>query len=157
LYRRLVKIEPGKRIRIRARLSVEGGELLEDRVVEYMQGDGSMLPGLEKRLEGLGTHAELKGTIPPAEAFGNDEATPTMTIPRAEFPKDASLEIGTTFAAKGANGQDVQLVVKKVTDEAIEVKLRHPLADKTIAYDVTVLAVSVPPPPPPPGILGKKA
>lgn len=157
MYLSDVKIEPGKRIRIRARLSIEGGELLEDRVVEYVQGDGSMLPGLEKRLGGLESGAELKGTIPPAEAFGNDDATPAMTISKAEFPKDASFEIGSTFVAKGANGQDVQLVVKKVTEKEIEVKLRHPLADKTIAYDVTVLAVSVPPPPPPPGALGKKA
>lgn len=151
-----MNIEPGKRIRIRARLSVEGGELLEDRVVEYVQGDGSMLPGLESRLAGLGSGAELKGTIPASEAFGNDAAAPTMTIPRAEFPKDASLELGSTFAAKGANGQDVVLAVSKVTDTEIVVKLRHPLADKAIAFDVTVLAVSVPPPPPPPGVLGRK-
>jgi len=152
-----VKIESGKRVRIRARLSIEGGDLLEDRVVEYVQGDGSMLPGLETRLSGLESGAELKGTIPPAEAFGNDASAPSMSIPRAEFPKDASLAVDSTFVAKGANGQDVQLVVKKVTDAEIEVKLRHPLADKAIAYDVTVLAVSVPPPPPPPGAFGKKA
>ena len=94
-----MKIESGKRVRIRARLSIEGGDLLEDRVVEYVQGDGSMLPGLETRLSGLESGAELKGTIPPAESFRKFASEPSGSIPHAELPKGGALAGVSTFWA----------------------------------------------------------
>lgn len=154
-YALLVKIEQGKRVRVHARLSVEGGDLIEDSVVEYAHGSGTMLAGLESALAGLEPGAKKKGSIPPESAFGNAAAQPTRTLSRAEFPKDATFEVGATFAAKGANGQDVVLQVVKVEKETLEVKFVHPLADKTIAYDVEVLSVANPPPPLPPEAMKK--
>lgn len=150
-----MKIEQGKRVRVHARLSVEGGDLIEDSVVEYAHGAGTMIAGLESALAGLEPGAKKKGSIPPQDAFGNAAAQPKKEIARAEFPKDAKLEVGATFAAKGPNGQDITLEITKVTGEAVEVKFVHPLADKTIAYDVEVLSVQNPPPPLPPGVAKK--
>ena len=148
---RRVKIESGKRVRLKARLSVDGGQLLEDNVVEYVHGAGTMLAGLEKVLEGLEAGAKREGKIAPKEAFGNESLQPQKTLARAEFPKDAKLEAGMTFAAKGANGQDVLLRIVKAEKDTLDVRYLHPLAEKTIAYDVEVLMVMNPPPPLPPG------
>lgn len=145
-----MKIEQGKRVRVHARLSVEGGDLIEDSVVEYAHGTGTMLAGLEKALDGLEPGAKKSGSIPPESAFGNAAAQPTKVLSRAEFPKDATFDVGATFAAKGANGQEVLLEVVKSDKDTIEVKFVHPLASKTIAYDVEVLSVHNPPPPVPP-------
>lgn len=151
-----MKIEQGKRVRVHARLSVEGGDLIEDSVVEYAHGAGTMLAGLESALAGLEPGEKKKGSIPPKDAFGNAAAQPTKVLSRAEFPKDAVFEPGATFAAKGANGQEILLQVVKSDAETVEVKFVHPLADKTIAYDVEVLSVANPPPPLPPGALKPK-
>ena len=151
-----MKIEKGKRVRLKARLSVDGGELIEDNVVEYVHGAGTMLAGLEKVLEGLEAGAKRDGKISPKDAFGNEALQPSKTLARAEFPKDATFEPGMTFAAKGANGQDVLLRVVKSDAETIDVKFMHPLAEKTIAYDVEVLLVMNPPPPLPPGVASSR-
>jgi FKBP-type peptidyl-prolyl cis-trans isomerase 2 len=152
-----VKIEQGKRVRVHARLSVEGGDLIEDSVVEYAHGSGTMLAGLEKALDGLEPGAKKSGSIPPESAFGNAAAQPTKVLSRAEFPKDAAFEVGATFAAKGVNGQEIVLEVVKVDKDTLEVKFLHPLAQKTIAYDVEVLSVHNPPPPVPPAAAKPKA
>jgi FKBP-type peptidyl-prolyl cis-trans isomerase SlyD len=146
-----VKIEKGKRVRLKVKLQVVGGEVIEQSVVEYFQGAGTMLLGLEKALEGLEKGAVVEGVIPAAEAFGNPATQPSKTIPRAEFPPDAKLEKGAEFAAKADGGGDVVLVVQSVTATQVEVRLAHPMAKKDISYQGEVLAVTDPTPPPLPG------
>lgn len=144
-----VKIEKGYRVRIRVHLAIAGGDTIEKCVVEYVQGGGTMLPGLEEVLLGKEQGAKLEGTLPAKAAFGNPSMHPVKKIPRAEFPKDAQLKAGEKFAAKGANGQDVVMVVEKVSDKEVEVALVHPLADKDIKYEVEVLSVKELKAPPP--------
>jgi len=143
-----VNIDKGMRVRLKVELKVKGGDVLEKSVVEYIQGGGTMLPGLEAELKGLGKGAKKKGTIPAAKAFGSPTSQPTKTIARAEFPADASFEVGQKFGAKGPGGQDVILEVLKNDKDSIDVRFVHPLADKDIDYDVEVLAVTDPKPPP---------
>ncbi len=144
-----MQIEKGRRVRIRVHLAVVNGDSIEKCVVEYVQGGGTMLPGLEELLVGKAQGAKLDGVLAAKKAFGNPSMHPVKKIPRAEFPKDAQLKVGERFAAKGANGQDVVMVIEKVSDKEVEVALVHPLADKDIKYEVEVLSVREVAAPPP--------
>jgi FKBP-type peptidyl-prolyl cis-trans isomerase 2 len=143
-----VNIENGKRVRIQIKLQVVGGDVIEESVAEYFQGAGTIIPGLERALVGLGPGAERKGVLPAKEAFGSVANLPTKKLPRAEFPRSVKLEIGATFQAKGPQGQDVTFRVTSIDDKAVEVRFVHPLADKDIAYEAKVLSVTDPVPPP---------
>jgi FKBP-type peptidyl-prolyl cis-trans isomerase 2 len=146
-----VKIAKGLRVKMKVELAVVGGDTLEKSTVEYIQGGGTMLPGLEKVLDGLEKGAKKDGVIPAKEAFGNPAMHPTKKIPRAEFPKDPKPKVGDRFTAKGAaGGMDVVLQIEKVTDTDVECRLVHPLADKDLKYVVEILQVSDPKPPPMP-------
>lgn len=136
---------------MRVHLSVVGGDTLEKSVVEYIQGSGKMLPGLEKELSGLEKGAKKNGVIKAKDAFGNPSMHPTKKMKKAEFGKDAKLEAGMQFVAKDpTTKQDVILRVEKVAGDDVDVRLVHPLADKDIKFDVEVLAVTDPAPPPVP-------
>ena len=147
-YRIAVKITDGLRIRLKVKLQVKDGDIIEQSVVEYFQGAGTMLRGLEEEISGLAAGDSKSGTIPAARAFGSPSSQPTKTIERAEFPAEATLAEGEKFEAKGANGQDVVLEVLKNDGKNVEVRFVHPLADKDIEYDVTVVSVTDPTPPP---------
>lgn len=143
-----MKISDGKRVRLKVKLSVKDGDVIEQSVVEYFQGAGTMLPGLETVLDGLEAGAKKTGTIAAKNAFGSAKHQPIKLIPRKEFPKEPEPEIGSQFQAKSDQGQDVILKIEKVDDESVTVRLVHPLADKDIDYDFEVIAVSDPKPPP---------
>jgi FKBP-type peptidyl-prolyl cis-trans isomerase 2 len=149
VYRGCVKIENGRRVTVRVELSVDGGGSLEKKTVEYIQGSGTMLPGLEKLLTGLEKGAKRDGVLKAKEAFGAIEL-PTKKIKRTEFPKDAKLTAGERFAAKDEQKNDVVLQIEKVGEDELEVRFLHPLADKDIKYSVEVVQVSDPRPPPVP-------
>jgi FKBP-type peptidyl-prolyl cis-trans isomerase 2 len=146
-----VKIEDGKRVRIKVKLKVVDGDVIEESAAEYFQGAGTIIPGLEKALEGLEPGAEKKGVIKHTEAFDAVGDLPVKKIPRAEFPEGTKLEVGSTFGAKSPDGQDITFRVESVDDEVVEVHFVHPLSGKDIEFEVTVLSVTDPEPPPLPG------
>jgi FKBP-type peptidyl-prolyl cis-trans isomerase 2 len=144
-----VKIEKGRKVRIRVHLAIVGGDTIEKCVVEYVHGGGTMLSGLEAVLTGKESGAKLDGVLKPKDAFGNSAMHPVKKMQRTEFPKEANIKAGEKFAAKGVNGQDVVLSIEKVEGTEVTVRLVHPLADREIKYEVEVLNVMEPARPPP--------
>lgn len=151
-----MKIETGYKVRIEFDLRVKGGDKIEHSVVEYIQGEGKILPAIEKRLAGLVIGQEKAGDIPASEAI-TEESLPTKEIARSEFPKDAKLSVGQTFEAKGPEGGAVTFKLVKVDKDKVTVRFMHPLVGKDLSFKVKVLmiedpkakkrAVAVPPPP----------
>lgn len=157
-----VKITKGMAVRIHVTLTTPDGTVIESSdksgPVDYVHGTGAMLPGLEHVLEGLSAGDSREGSIPAKDAFGTEESLPTKPMPRAEFPKDAKLEPGQQFEAKGPHGEPVVFKIVKLNDKEVTVRFLHPLAGKDIKYKVKVIgvkdpAVSLPPPPPAEAVL----
>lgn len=145
-----MKIEAGKRVQLRVVLKTDQGETIEDNEIHYVQGAGTILPGLEEELEGLEKGAQKSGTLPPDRAFGSPEHRVEKAIPRGEFPEDAELKAGERFGAKGPNDQDIILRILEADGESVRAELVHPLADTPISYEAEVLAVADSTPPPVP-------
>lgn len=151
-----MKIATGHKVRIEFELKVKGGDKIEHSTVEYIQGEGKILPAIEKRLEGLGIGQEKTGDIPASEAI-TEASLPTKEIPRSEFPKEAKLAVDQIFGAKGPDGSPISFKVVKADKDKITVRFLHPLLGKDLSFKVKVLmiedpkakkrAVAVPPPP----------
>jgi FKBP-type peptidyl-prolyl cis-trans isomerase 2 len=143
-----MKIEEGKRVRVQVMLKVVDGDVIEQSGVEFIQGGNTMLAGVERILEGCEPGDERKGVLKAEEAFGREEDLPTKMLGRDSFPEDAKLEVGEIFAAKSAEGQDVNFRIVEVKDDEVEVRFLHPLVGKDIEYDLKVISVTDPAPPP---------
>jgi FKBP-type peptidyl-prolyl cis-trans isomerase 2 len=142
-----MKIAPGSVVRIEYEIRVKGGDVIESSTrsgpVEYVQGEGKLLPALEKRLEGLAAGRTLEGEIPSSEAVP-EEKLPTRMIPRAEFPSSAPIEIGSTFEAHTATGGIVNLRIVAVDDKHVTARLLPPLAGKDLVFKVKVVRIEDP-------------
>ena len=145
-----MQIEKNRRVRIKVKLQVEDGDVLEESAVEYFHGAGNMLQGLEDELDGLSAGDKKSGLIPAKKAFGGDAHQHDKSIPINEFPEGVELKVGTTFVAGGGDGQEVVIEVVKIEDGQVRTVLKHPLADKNISFEVEVLSVTDPSPPPMP-------
>jgi len=143
-----MKITAGSIVRIEFELRVKGGDVIESSArsgpVQYTHGEGKLLPALEKRLEGRGAGESFSGEIPAAEAIPPEDTLPTRDIPRAEFPKEAPLEVGTLFEAQAAGGGVVNLRILNVNDQRVQVRLLPPLAGKDLEFRVTIVRIEDP-------------
>lgn len=141
-----MKISQGKSVTMEYELAIEGGEVLESSEnkgpLTYVHGTGQMLPGLEKRLEGMGVGDNAEGVIPAAEAYGTEETLPTTLLNRSDFPEGEALEPGREFQARDPGGNPVSFTVVESEGDQVRVRFNHPLAGKDIRFSVKVLQIS---------------
>ena len=147
-----MKIEKGRRVKLKVDLSVAGGQQLEKSTVEFVQGSGTMGPGIERLLESLQAGDKREGVLKAKDAFGNSAMHPLKKMKRSEFPKDAKLVEGEKLVAASADKAHMNVILQivKVSGDDVDVRLVHPLAEKDIQYSVEVVGVRPPPPSPPP-------
>lgn len=158
-----MQVSKGHHVRLEYELRVKGGDVIEASnkagPVVYVHGEDKMPPALQKRIEGMRVGEAKKGEMPGSELFGKETDAPVSTFTRSSFPKDAKLEKGTQFEAKGPGGQPVILRVVEAKGDDVKVRLLPLLFDKTFEFKLKVVSIEDPathkrehlgPPPPPP-------
>jgi len=103
----------------------------------YVHGYASIIPGLEKALEGKTAGDTLDVTVPPFEAYGLRDERRMGQVDRSIFPESADIKPGMRFRATSENGTD-SVVVVSVEGDTITVDANHPLAGETLTFKVTV-------------------
>lgn len=115
--------------------SSNGGEPLS-----YIHGVGQIIPGLEKALAGKSAGDTVQVAVAPQEGYGERDAELLQVVPRDRFESPERVAVGMQFHAQGAGGPQVVTVVGVDADN-VTVDANHPLAGKTLHFDVKVLEV----------------
>lgn len=108
--------------------------------LEYMHGQGMLIPGLEKELEGNEEGKKLSVEVAPADAYGEYSEEMIFDVPRTQFEKDAEVKVGMQFEAGGPQGSQI-VTIKEVGDDTVKIDANHALAGKTLFFDVEVKTV----------------
>lgn len=106
----------------------------------YLHGYASIVPGLEKALEGKTSGEKLEVTVPPVEAYGLRDERRMGQVDRSIFPEGAEIKPGMRFRASSQHGSDLVVVVA-VDGDTITVDANHPLAGETLKFNVTIREV----------------
>ena len=140
-----IEIESNTRVTLNFSLSLETGEEVDTnfgaKPVSFVMGDGSLLPGFERRLIGMRAGDEAEFRIPPEEGFGEAHDDNVQFIPRADFDEDAPLGPGMLFTFADAAGGEVPGMIAEVGDEHVTVDFNHPLSGRTIHFKVRIAHV----------------
>lgn len=109
--------------------------------LEYTQGDGKMIPGLTKELEGMKAGDEKTFSVKPEEAYGNPDPAGIKEMPLSSVPKDIKPEVGMVLQMQDQSGQSFPARIIKITENSIVMDLNHPLAGKTLTFKVRIVSV----------------
>lgn len=109
--------------------------------LEYMQGRGNIIPGLERALEGLQVGETREVVVAPADAYGEYDPDATYTLPRSQFPPSFDLKIGAALRVRADGGQIMTARVIQLDDESVKIDLNHPLAGKTLHFRATIAGI----------------
>ncbi|HEX8701454.1 MAG TPA: peptidylprolyl isomerase [Myxococcaceae bacterium] len=140
-----MKITKDSVVSIDYKLHLGDGEVIDEsdpgEPLVYLHGHGETVPGLENALEGKATGESLKVKVAPAEGYGDHDPEKIEEVPRTEFPDELELKVGTILTATDDDGHELDFLVKEVRDKSVVVDFNHPLAGKTLHFDVTVREV----------------
>ena len=115
--------------------SSTGGEPLA-----YIQGHGNLVAGLEKALEGKQDGDTVAVSVAPADGYGVYDAALVQRVPKRSMQGSGELKKGMQFQARTDDGMRVFRVTAIVGD-MVTLDGNHPLADKTLHFDVQVVSV----------------
>ena len=108
--------------------------------LSYIHGKGNIIPGLENALEGKEAGEHVEAVVPPAEAYGERDEERIVSIPRDRFSGVDTIEPGMQFQAQ-VDGQTQILTVQEAGEENVTVDANHPLAGKTLKFEVEIREV----------------
>ena len=112
----------------------------ESQPLRYFHGAGNIVPGLEKALAGKQAGDSLKVEVRPEEGYGPRNDALVQEVPRAAFQGVDRIEPGMQFHANSERGPLLVTVVE-AGDDKVRIDGNHPLAGKTLHFDVSVDAV----------------
>lgn len=140
-----MKVGKGSAVELDYTLHLGDGEVIDrsepGEPLTYLHGESQIVPGLEAAIEGLEAGATKQVVVTPADGYGEHDPDGLKEVPRDQFPPNVPLEPGTEMLARGAEGEVVPLVIVSAGLQTVTIDLNHPLAGKTLHFDVTVRSV----------------
>jgi FKBP-type peptidyl-prolyl cis-trans isomerase SlyD len=140
-------IQSGASVRLEYTIKDDAGMVLDSNKgqtpLSYTQGEHEILPGLEKELIGMRAGEEKKVTVKPEDGYGTVDPSAQAEVPKDMLPATA-LTVGTRLMARNAAGEARPVTVKEIKDTTVVLDLNHPLAGRTLFFEVKVLGVESP-------------
>jgi FKBP-type peptidyl-prolyl cis-trans isomerase 2 len=134
-------IQAGSMVGLEYTLTLEDGTKVDSNVggeaLRLEQGSGQIVPGLDKELIGMTVGESKQVTVTPDQAYGQVDPAAFSEIPVSELPEDGR-EPGTVLMTRDPQGNTRRLRVHKVEGEKVTLDFNHPLAGKTLTFDVTI-------------------
>jgi FKBP-type peptidyl-prolyl cis-trans isomerase SlyD len=146
-------VKDGTVVSLQYTLSGEDGKTIESNKgkepLKYTHGNQQIVPGLEKGLAGMKMGEERRVKVAPEEGYGPVDPKGFQEFPKDKIPPDG-LKVGAMLMAKSPEGQTVPVRVHEIKEKTVVLDLNHPMAGKTLVFDVKVLDVQSAPPAQPP-------
>ena len=108
--------------------------------LQFAVGEGNVIPGFEEAVVGMSVGDKTSVTIPPDAAYGPKHDHLVMNVEKAQLPPDLNPEIGDRLEM---TGEDQQLVVTvtEVTDDSVTLDANHPLAGKSLTFEIELVEI----------------
>lgn len=109
--------------------------------LEYTQGAGQIIIGLEEALEGLKAGDKKSVDIEAKKAYGEVNPEAKRRVPKTAISNIDTLKVGDIVGAS-ANGHTFRARISEITDKDVELDFNHPLAGKKLHFDVEIVSVN---------------
>lgn len=127
-------------------LRLDNGDVVDSSAgrepLQFVQGTGGIISGLEEALYGMGVGEEKEVVVQPDEGYGAVDNQAYQRVPRQMFPDDLDLEEGMGLRLRDQDtGQPVNAYVARLNDDEVLLDFNHPLAGETLHFDVKIVAL----------------
>jgi len=139
-------IADGQVVSLEYTLRLEGDDEIFDtsagqEPLEFIQGRGHIIPGLEQALYGMAVGQKKQLVIQPEDGYGELDPDAFERIPRNAFPDDMELEIGMELELQDDDGEAFDAYVAELSADSVMLDFNHPLAGETLYFDVEVVGI----------------
>ncbi|MGE8500111.1 MAG: FKBP-type peptidyl-prolyl cis-trans isomerase [Pseudomonas sp.] len=139
-----VRIGPDKEVTLHFALKLDNGDVVDStfdkQPATFKVGDGNLLPGFEQAIYGLKAGDKRSVPIAPEQGFGQGNPQNVQVMPRSQF-QDMELSEGLLVIFNDAANTELPGVVKSFDENQVTIDFNHPLAGKSLSFDVEIIEV----------------
>ena len=144
-----MKVENSKMVAVNYTLTVDGqvaDKNPEGKPLEFVCGAGMLLPKFEGALMGKEPGDKVSFTLEPADGYGEVAPEAIVELPKTIFMVDGKIAedilfVGNVVPMATADGQRMAGLIREVKEEVVVMDFNHPMAGKTLNFDVEVVSV----------------
>lgn len=138
-------IEQGKTVAIHYKGTLDDGSIFDSsenrEPLEFTVGSGQVIPGFDAAVRDMSNGETKTIKIPCEEAYGKIRDEMIADIPREQFPKEISPEVGQMLQVSTPEGA-MPVRVIEVREDCVVIDCNHPLAGQDLTFELTVVSVS---------------
>lgn len=144
----LSKVKEGDTVKVHYTGKLNDGSVFDtsrerNEPLEFTLGQGQLIPGFEKAVEGMDIGDSTTVEIPSDEAYGERRDDLELEVSRDELPDNIEPEVGMQLQMQQQqNGKAIPVQIKEVTDDKVKLDANHPLAGKDLTFDIELVEKS---------------
>lgn len=109
--------------------------------VSFKLGEGQLIPGFEKAVEGLAPGESTTAEVPPEEGYGPHRDEMVLAVERKQLPEDLDPDVGQQLQMQQPDGNSMVVTVAEVSDSSVTLDANHPLAGKELVFDIELVGI----------------
>jgi FKBP-type peptidyl-prolyl cis-trans isomerase SlyD len=126
-------------------LRLDDGEIVDtstgEEPLEFLQGRGQIIPGLEQALYGMAVDDEKDVVVEAADGYGERDPEAVEEVAHDVFPPDMTLNPGMGLRMRDASGKSLIAYVADVRPDGVLLDFNHPMAGETLYFHVKIAAL----------------
>jgi FKBP-type peptidyl-prolyl cis-trans isomerase 2 len=137
-------VADGKTVKVNYTLTVDGKVVDSSKgrsPLEFKEGSHQVIPGFEKAVMGMKVGQKKSFTVKPADGYGLVNPKAFQEVPKKQLPADLTPKAGMTLLAQAKDGRKIPVTIKEVKKDTVVIDFNHPLAGKTLNFNVEVVDV----------------
>ncbi|SDX36817.1 FKBP-type peptidyl-prolyl cis-trans isomerase [Marinobacter mobilis] len=138
-------VDKGTRVTLHFALKFTDGQVIDstfDKEPASLEiGDDNLPENFEAYLLGMKAGDQASYEVPPEKGFGQTNPNNVQVFKRSDFSAEMVLEPGVMISFADARQTELPGVVSRVEGDEVTVDFNHPLAGRTLVFEVQVIDV----------------
>jgi peptidylprolyl isomerase len=109
--------------------------------MEFVIGDGNVIPGFDQAIIGMSPGESKTVVIPVDQAYGERIEEMMAVVDRKDIPADLVLEIGNQLEVTQEDGNAFPVIITEVTETTVTLDANHPLAGRELTFDLRLVEI----------------
>lgn len=137
-------VTEGKLVKVNYTLTVDGNVVdssREGEPFEFEAGSNQVIPGFDEAIMGMKAGEKKSFQVSPEKGYGQENPKGIQQVSKDKIPADMRPEVGMTLHATMPDGQVIPARIIEIKESIIVLNFNHPLAGKTLNFEVEVIDV----------------
>ncbi|MGC4034514.1 MAG: peptidylprolyl isomerase [Chitinophagaceae bacterium] len=139
------QVQKGDKVKVNYHGKLTNGETFDSSEgrapLEFEVGAGMVIKGFDEGVTGMTIGEKKTVNIPVEDAYGPRSEEMMIEFPKDRLPADMQLEEGMPLMMNNEAGQQFQVIVTEIKDDAIILDANHPLAGEDLIFDIELVDI----------------